>query len=100
MAYKDEEELDYLDDDDDDVLNESNDWRDSDDDDSGSDFLQHSKDYAKYLDNSSDSSSETEGDAGRKGDLNRGISLADEESDTGANLKSCFLDVMLNFDTW
>lgn len=88
MADKDEEELDYLDDDDDDdVLIESNDWRDSDDDEYGNDLLQHSKDYAKYLDSSSDSSSEIEGDVLRKGNLKRGTSSADEDSDVGANFE-------------
>ena len=87
MADKNEEELDYLDDDDDDVPIESNDWRDSDDDEYGNDLLQHSKDYAKYLDSSSNSSSEIEGEAGRKGNLKRGTSSADEDSHVGANFK-------------
>lgn len=86
MADKDEEELDYPDDDEDDVLIESNDWRDSDDDEYGNDLLQHSKDYAKYLDSSSDSSSEIEGDIIRKDPLKQETSSADEDSDLGANL--------------
>ena len=87
MADKDEEELDYLDDDDDDVLVGSYDWRDSDDDEYGNDLLQHNKDYAKYLDSSSDSSSEIEGEAGRKSNLKRGSSSADKDSDVGANIE-------------
>lgn len=82
MIEKDDEDLiDFTDGDDDDLLSESNKWRDSDDDDSENDFLQHSKDYAKFLDSSSDSSSEIEHSAGRRGDLERGNDWADEDSD-------------------
>lgn len=71
----------------DEVPMESPSWKDSDDEDSKNELLQHSKDYAKYLDSSDEYSGKSEDDLGHSLELKKRTILAKDESDVEVDIE-------------